>query len=490
MRRKLSLDKLLTAIMLFGSLSLSSQSYFSKTFDAGHNLQENGFFLKKTDLGLSIIGWGFVDTINYSLLITMTFDHNGNRLTTVGEFMDSFAINPWSVEFDPQNPTNTYVGLYGVNLSSAGGRGIVMKIGPTGRYLDHVIVDTFNTTINGLKFDDQGNLWATGSSNFNGGDFECSINKLDTLLNIKSQSRIGSSVSLIPFGLQVFNSNRLYLPLARGILSPLVVDPYLYWIDSSSNIIGFENYGTPEREGTIDDLGIYEDKLFWYGTIDTLNPTVGLTDFVLKTDTSGEVEWRYLFDPSIPRNIWGGYLDVRNGRCLVVGDAGFGNDGFVASIDTNGNFQWERRFRTEPGSDEVIYDVYVDEGDTIWCSGGAPELGVQTPRDKDFWLLKLDSMGCLTPGCTTTSIGQNPNEEYISLYPNPSSGQFTVLLPTPLTEAGKARIYNIDGRLLLEKQFEPGLIDLDIEIDGPAGLYLLEVLEGGIPIGRRKIVIH
>ncbi len=96
---------------------------------------------------------------------------------------------------------------------------------------------------------------------------------------------------------------------------------------------------------------------------------------------------------------------------------------------------------------------------------------------------------------TTIVYGQNPNatqnlnpELGLYLFPNPTAGKFTLGLQGPTSGVANLKVMSIDGRNVLQQQFNESqsqLVDLS---DYPAGIYVVQVnTERGIAV-RRVIV--
>mgnify|MGYP002682729164 CR=1 FL=1 len=84
-----------------------------------------------------------------------------------------------------------------------------------------------------------------------------------------------------------------------------------------------------------------------------------------------------------------------------------------------------------------------------------------------------------------TDIAENKWE--INLFPNPSDGMFTVNLPAFSNNNIIAEVYDYNGKLILNKTYSGGLIQLDLT-DQQNGIYLLKLNSNGYII-TSKIVI-
>ena len=75
--------------------------------------------------------------------------------------------------------------------------------------------------------------------------------------------------------------------------------------------------------------------------------------------------------------------------------------------------------------------------------------------------------------CTfPSSIVKNTNKVNFDIFPNPTSGNFTIKLEKQ--DKANITIYNIAGKTIFNKQYAPNDL-IDINIDAPSGLYFVKV---------------
>ncbi|QQR85251.1 MAG: T9SS type A sorting domain-containing protein [Flavobacteriales bacterium] len=241
------------------------------------------------------------------------------------------------------------------------------------------------------------------------------------------------------------------------------------------------------------------------GQLPSLSP---VSDYLMKFDSTGVDQWAYMFPgPFAP---WFTVLPLSNGTVLCLGrwDDALGpapNGSYMLAVDTGGTFAWD--YRGEPGhwdSEETMFtDAFQDsdttfiacasvqrnfwvkaliyrfslDGDSLWrreyshFNSGmvhAPEVPwdiepaldggiVLTGEVKEsanlatryLWLLKLDSLGCLVPGCQYVGLQEQliGLEGALQVAPNPSAGRFNLQLEMPAA-------VEVQGDLLLQV-FDP-----------------------------------
>jgi hypothetical protein len=91
-------------------------------------------------------------------------------------------------------------------------------------------------------------------------------------------------------------------------------------------------------------------------------------------------------------------------------------------------------------------------------------------RLQDVWLLSIDSNGCETPGCSPTRVPPviQPKAGFL-VYPNPTTGTFTVRAPA----LGKAALYNYQGQLIENYKVMEGSNTFSLSPSVSSGIYLL-----------------
>ena len=143
-----------------------------------------------------------------------------------------------------------------------------------------------------------------------------------------------------------------------------------------------------------------------------------------------------------------------------------------------------------------------DGGFLLSGTGFGPPLDEWGHPNQNFWALKLDSMGCLIPGCDSldVSIFELPYDEAgLLIYPNPVSSeaiiQITFHNPQELNHL-EIKLFDISGRFVLLQTVG------DVEIDGDkvrfgfqrgnllGGIYLMQINSGGELVGGGKVILR
>jgi|GEM_PF-1861331 len=230
---------------------------------------------------------------------------------------------------------------------------------------------------------------------------------------------------------------------------------------------------------------------------------------IFKLSSAGELEWAKA-DFLNPREIkhiftthkgdiiacgidyWGVFPDRRPADITV----------YILCTTSGGDFKWERRiddYRKGAEWTEFNAGVELPNGDLLFAGTRSDTLyALSAPYVFDAWVVKTDSMGCLTPGCGFEQ-GITPVREprppvafkAFMVFPVPTDGVCTLIsvFGQPLPKGRyEALLYYPSGRLLERRPFDPQLpTDFDLKA-GSSGSYLISVLREGEVVQVLKAV--
>ena len=97
-------------------------------------------------------------------------------------------------------------------------------------------------------------------------------------------------------------------------------------------------------------------------------------------------------------------------------------------------------------------------------------------QGEDVWLVGTDSNGCQNAFCAPTAVPviTKPAQSFY-LYPNPSTGNFTINAP----EAGTLEVYNIQGQQVADYKTTQGATNLQLPSGIAAGVYFVKYISSG-----------
>jgi hypothetical protein len=242
-------------------------------------------------------------------------------------------------------------------------------------------------------------------------------------------------------------------------------------------------------------------------------PTFGDDGFISKLDVSGNFVWVKQLEGTI-RDVASLALDTA-GNVYTTGnfysdsptdfDPGvgiynlsithrFGDDTYILKLDISGSFVWVKQIGGVPsltaGPDTIAKSIVVDSSGSIYTTGtfGSstsdsgdfdPDAGVAlltpTGGSADMFVHKMSQ--------TALGLSKNSYDNNISVYPNPSNGNFNIEIDENLIGA-KATVYNILGQKVKDFELKSTIINQYLN----KGIYLLQIEKDGNKITQKLIV--
>lgn len=269
------------------------------------------------------------------------------------------------------------------------------------------------------------------------------------------------------------------------------------------------------------------------GTTNSYGPSSGTNIFVVKADVNGIQQWQKVFGSSgddfaarIVKSKNGGYyLSAHLDSIWGIGPNPC--DNMVVKLSENGNVEWRKDFlsskyeviehmieednglvfsgvtRNSLSGDDAGWFWKLDSlGIVIWnrvyeydaspikgawftdfkptddggyvITGMASNPGTIFANRQDFWLVKIDSNGCLYPTTAcVTGLEEVRANSLISVYPNPNFGQVTFSLPGVLSTV-QLKMFSLTGQEVLSDVLFGGDNLIDIGSLSP-GIYLYQI---------------
>ena len=286
-------------------------------------------------------------------------------------------------------------------------------------------------------------------------------------------------------------------------------------VDSAGSVVWERFPGTPVSHNydvldayltTLADGGLVVASGEWSGFIQNTWPQL------VKLDTAGTVVWdkRYGVD-----KFASGFYVVQE----VVPHGDLIACGLRSFDDGNGGAYWLGTLlrTTNEGDSLWMYDyMYYD---SLMTDGGSKFRDVQPTPDGGFigvgdaggsisgnnppglsgdvWVVKVDSMGCLVPGCddfsTAITVQATNLKDALSVYPNPAHGgtMAKVTLPagSPFANDLRLRLVSAQGQEVLVQKAALG--ENQVPLRGlAAGVFYLHLTSGSTWLGGTKLIIE
>ncbi|MDO8366652.1 MAG: T9SS type A sorting domain-containing protein [Saprospiraceae bacterium] len=161
-----------------------------------------------------------------------------------------------------------------------------------------------------------------------------------------------------------------------------------------------------------------------------------------------------------------------------------GQTGVILKITPGLEVLWKREYRVSP-PESVIHEMFyegVEMPDHGFALCGTAFGPLEDSTYQNGWVIRVDSLGCLEPGCQLSSaIEDLPAAEQdigITLSPNPTSGQARLALTHEGAVLLGVRVLDMQGRVVSDMQFlrSAGWRECMVDLGGePAGAYVVQV---------------
>ncbi len=158
----------------------------------------------------------------------------------------------------------------------------------------------------------------------------------------------------------------------------------------------------------------------------------------------------------------------------------FHNMASLTSMNSKGKILWHRFYT---GSHLNYHDTNKFEGTPLATSDGGyiatgyAHTTTGRPYNQNSWVLKVDSLGCVVPGCDediitdVEELDHEPSE--ITAFPNPTTDQLTIELTRAEPILGY-KLLTASGSVVMDMQFTDPQSDYQLQMDlssYPQGLY-------------------
>jgi Secretion system C-terminal sorting domain len=338
--------------------------------------------------------------------------------------------------------------------------------------------------------------------------------KLDELGNVIQQKTYGYGISMgESVGSTLVNANDgITIGVCRHNLSitqnNLFCQNHIFQVDSLGNV-GWQ-YFSPNTQllyiptsmvnASDGGLVVASNK----GIEHVLSPSLSALishNYIYKLDADHQFVWGREFRGSqrggphfvdiLQANDGGGYVAYGTVRENV--SDGVDRDGtWIVKVSNQGDSLWARYYTIFDGfygrPDPEDFKATPDGG-YIVCGrvpGGSENFG---------WIMKLDSFGCLVPGCNANDGPNSTNEEapslHLTIYPNPTTDFLNIFVNAPIPASRASfRIINSEGSLV--KAFKTDNFNSTYIIpvrDWAAGGYYLQYMEQGEVRATNKFIV-
>jgi len=406
-----------------------SQNYWSKTYDPfGHEADDiRNLVIEDDVIYASSRGSCLKDSVPVCAKIV--------KFNLAGDYLDGYvnllyetgygleSDNDWLYVEGGNEPYNDRIFINRTSKDFVQNESIEASIDSSRSLVNQSCISTDQYLISFAAYDDTTIIHDNGKNQVNG--VQIWVNKetfkVDTFIHFLPTTWFRSIYDMVYDGYKMIysigadpqlNENGVpvtYLKIAKQNLRGDIVDEFTYPVSLNP----LSNY--------VSSLTIVGGNLIFRGAVDDpyREPNI------ICIDTLGNKIWEYDYNSyraMKPTKIF----SVNKDQLLILGETKsvglkWAKVPFITCLDgRTGKLLWERVYEVDKGQDPIfegyakfteLFDLEQLENGDIYAAGYVennyddPISGIR--HDKDLWLMKLDSMGCLTPNCGYVQSIQN-----------------------------------------------------------------------------------
>ena len=223
--------------------------------------------------------------------------------------------------------------------------------------------------------------------------------------------------------------------------------------------------------------------------------------FLLKVDNQGNTIWQKKIGPK-DRNVYLKNLRHTFDGNLIVSGWAYNDtitdwiyEGLLYKFSQGGDSIWMRDYYHYHNQYDInrFYDVSPTSDNGYIAIGKArPDQGGSTNK---MWIMKVDSMGCDTPGCATgVQVFEFPvlSNEELKVWPNPAQDILNIEYRLTNHELGSEIIvYDLFGRKVKEIRVPKDKQTMAIDVSNwDKGMYFIKLVVDGEERGSTNVIVN
>ncbi len=459
--------------------SLLQAQQFSIRADYDGALQpESGAWLARSDTGFVLIEQGYSTVNDFVRICFVTVGPQGTITEVSSHGRDSLSVQPgWA-----NGPTRLPNGEVLVAGSNYDGVRYSASAWRFSQQLDslwsvEIYPDTSDESAAACIRERNGYYYAVGSMNHSASSVQMFLAKIDSSGNVIWTHEYGGSLREDGFSMDTTGVDGGFVLGGRTTINSDDRNAYIVKVDQLGNEQWHAYLGGPFRDGRANVVATSDHEYVSVGSFANYQSNVSTSSklYAARLDAGGEVVWERQYGSSGPVNELSSVTELSDGSFLGAGHYSVvgGNKGVLLKFAADGDSLWMRTYRHPPlestFSTHWLYHAIEDTDGSIVATGTC------TDGQQDLWVIRVDSFGCLVPGCQLfDNIAEQGLEMNVLLYPNPTQGRLFLSFRSAVPPSGVFTLLNTAGQVV--RRFQPGGSSVEIDLDiseQPAGLYLL-----------------
>jgi hypothetical protein len=218
---------------------------------------------------------------------------------------------------------------------------------------------------------------------------------------------------------------------------------------------------------------------------------------IIKLNNEGTSMWQKKIGPKMRQCYIRNISESLSGDIIATGfsyhdTVSFTYTGWMYKYTKEGDSIWMRDYYhyVQQYDQNMLYDAYpcTDKG-YVGIGLAHPDMGTEK-----LWIIKVDSMGCDTPGCATGVFTKElsfNNDRNISAFPNPAETEITLAFQNTEHHNNQLLLcYNIYGQKVHSEKIYKGQQQTRLNISGwSKGIYLAIIRNNQSITGQSRFII-
>lgn len=459
------------------------QSFNDRYDHLGYQWPEAAWSIEKTDGGYLIFeGFGVTESTEAQVGL-VSRDNSGNFSVT--GFFTADSINftcGWA------NTTDSYVGGGHVMCGTTDAQGVahalVWRFDDNGDTLwtTQLFNDSGYTSLGWMaKGLNNGSVVATGRVFLGTGSAQAFLCKLNAFGDTIWSRDYGGSAFDAAYSVDLTADGGFVLGGYTTSYDGGDQQTYVVRTDSMGNQLWYETLGSNEEDCIGDVTVAMNSDIVVTGCrtqyFDGNN--YHLRAYAARLTDAGSVLWEKQYGPVDPWSSISTARELPDGSFISPGTwlagPGSGPKGVLLKFNAEGDSIWMRQYDHPSATGWLRWHVLKDL--VLEPDGGVTACGyLSDTANQDLWVIRVDSCGCLVPGCQQfDNIAEQGLDLNILAYPNPTSGKFYLSFRSARAPNGEFVLFNSSGAAV--QRFQPGSKSVEVDLDiseQPVGLYLIK----------------
>lgn len=269
------------------------------------------------------------------------------------------------------------------------------------------------------------------------------------------------------------------------------LDAYVVKTDSIGNFKWHQTYGTGFDEAVSDITQLKDGNYLLAGEVNYNYPGPNNGQaMIIKIKPDGSVVWQKKYG-GIELTTFNSIIELSNGDIVAAGGnnntSKYNQAGWIMKAKSSGDSLWARIYDNTPYYGSLFYKIVSTQDKGFIISGSAIDTDTAN-FSSEAWVLKVDSMGCDVAGCQFVGVKeQRAFSGGISVFPNPSNGNFTIKSGAVLK---KGEVMDVLGNVVYS---DDNILSISFDISLSQlsnGIYFLKVADVHDKGQVRKIIIE